>query len=161
MALKRQKITSFLWYDNQAEEAARFTTSIFADSGIGKISRYGYSGPGPKGSVMVVPFRLEGQEFMALNDGQHFRLTEAFSLVVNCETQDEVDSYWERLSAGGQKSQCRWLKGRFGLSWQIFPTALGRLLSDPAPEKSNRVMAAMLKLNQLDINGLQQAHEGR
>jgi predicted 3-demethylubiquinone-9 3-methyltransferase (glyoxalase superfamily) len=161
MAVTMQKITPFLWFDSQAEAAARFTTSIFADSGIGRISRHGDSGPGPKGSVMAVTFRLEGQEFMALNGGPRFKLTEAFSMVVNCETQDEVDNYWEKLSAGGQKSRCGWLKDRYGLSWQIVPALLGRLVSGPDPGKSNRVMAAVLKMNKLDIKVLQQAHEGR
>jgi predicted 3-demethylubiquinone-9 3-methyltransferase (glyoxalase superfamily) len=161
MAIVTQKITPFLWFDNQAEEAVNFYTALFPNSGIDMISRYGEGGPGPKGSVMVAKFRLEGLTFMALNGGPHFKFTEAISLLVNCEAQDEVDRYWEKLSAGGQKGQCGWLKDKYGLSWQVVPTALGKLMSGPDPVKSGRVMAAMLKMTKLDIAALQQAYDGR
>jgi predicted 3-demethylubiquinone-9 3-methyltransferase (glyoxalase superfamily) len=161
MATKMQKITPFLWFDDKAEEAMNFYVSIFKNSKRGRISRYGEAGPGPKGAVMVVTFRLDGQEFMALNGGPHFKFTEAFSLLVNCETQDEVDALWEKLSEGGAKGQCGWLKDKYGLSWQIVPTALGEMMSDPDPEKSKRVMNAMLQMKKLDINTLKQAYEQR
>jgi predicted 3-demethylubiquinone-9 3-methyltransferase (glyoxalase superfamily) len=157
---KLQKITPFLWYDNHAEEAARFYTSIFPDSKIGKISRYGETGPGPKGSVMVVNFTLAGQEFLALNGGPVFKFTEAISLVVNCETQEEVDRYWEKLSESGAEVQCGWLKDRYGLSWQVVPTILGKLVSDADPVKSSRVMQAIMGMVKLDIAGLQKAYDG-
>jgi predicted 3-demethylubiquinone-9 3-methyltransferase (glyoxalase superfamily) len=152
-----QKITSFLWFDNQAEEAVKFYSSIFKNSRIKKIARYGEAGPGPKGSVMTVEFQLEGQEFVALNGGPHFQFTEAVSFVVNCKTQTEVDKYWKKLSAGGKESRCGWLKDKFGLSWQIVPTVLGELLSDKNAAKSQRVMEAMLKMVKLDIQKLKQA----
>ena len=155
--MQTQKITPFLWFDNKAEEAAQFYVSLFKNSKIGAVSRYGDAGPGPKGTAMVVTFQLEGQEFMALNGGPHFKFTEAISLFVHCETQEEVDYFWEKLSEGGQKSQCGWLKDRYGLSWQIVPTALGKLLSGPDPEKSKRVMQAMLQMQKLDIKRLEQA----
>ena len=155
-----QKITPFLWFDNQAEEAANFYTSIFKNnSKILFISRYGEAGPGPKGSVMVVKFQLFGQEFLALNGGPLFKFTEAVSFEVNCETQEEVDEYWEKLSAGGQKSRCGWLKDKYGLSWQIVPTILGKLLQDKDPEKAKRVMQEMLQMTKIDIKKLQQAYE--
>jgi predicted 3-demethylubiquinone-9 3-methyltransferase (glyoxalase superfamily) len=154
-----QKITTFLWFDNQAEEAANFYTSIFKNSKIGKISRYGDVGPGPKGSVMVVSFQLEGQEFTALNGGPVFSFTPAISLLVNCQTQAEVDELWEKLSAGGNKDRCGWLKDRYGLSWQIVPTKLSELMSDPDPKKANRVMQAMLQMDKLDIAQLERAHQ--
>jgi len=141
-----QKITPFLWFDDKAEEAMNFYVSIFKNSKRGRISRYGEAGPGPKGTVMVATFQLEGQDFMALNGGPHFKFTEAISLVVNCESQDEVDAFWEKLSEGGSKGQCGWLKDKYGLSWQVVPTALGKLMSDPDPEKSKRVMTAMLQM---------------
>jgi predicted 3-demethylubiquinone-9 3-methyltransferase (glyoxalase superfamily) len=156
-----QKITPFLWFDDKAEEAMNFYVSIFKNSKRGRISRYGEAGPGPKGTVMVATFQLEGQEFMALNGGPHFKFTEAISLVVNCETQDEVDGFWEKLSEGGSKGQCGWLKDKYGLSWQIVPTALGELMSDPDPEKSKRVMTAMLQMAKLDISGLKRAYDQR
>jgi len=156
-----QKITPFLWFDNQAEEAMNFYVSVFKNSKRGRISRYGEAGPGPKGTVMVATFQLEGQEFIALNGGPHFKFTEAISLVVNCETQDEVDAFWEKLSEGGSKGQCGWLKDKYGLSWQIVPTALGQLMSDPDPEKSKRVMQAMLQMTKIDIKKLKQAYEQR
>ena len=130
-----QKITPFLWFDHQAEEAAAFYTSIFPNSKIVKVVRYGEAGPGPAGSVMTVEFQLDGQTFVALNGGPHFKFTEAISFVVNCQTQDEVDAYWEKLSAGGSEVQCGWLKDKFGLSWQIVPTVLPELLGDPDPAK--------------------------
>ena len=159
MATNMQKITPFLWFDDKAEEAMNFYVSIFKNSKRGRISRYGEAGPGPKGTVMVATFQLEGQEFIALNGGPHFKFTEAISLVVNCETQDELDAFWEKLSEGGSKGQCGWLKDKYGLSWQVVPTALGKLMSDPNPEKSKRVMTAMLKMTKMDIQGLQQAYD--
>ena len=156
-----QKITPFLWFDDKAEEAMNFYVSIFKNSKRGRISRYGEAGPGPKGAVMVVTFQLDGQEFMALNGGPHFKFTEAISLLVSCETQDEVDAMWEKLSEGGAKGQCGWLKDKYGLSWQIVPTALGEMMSDPDPEKSKRVMNAMLQMKKLDIRTLKQAYDQR
>ena len=155
-----QKITPFLWFDRQAEEAAAFYVSIFPDSKIVKVVRYGAAGPGPAGSAMTVEFQLEGLTFVALNGGPHFKFTEAISFVVNCQTQDEVDAYWEKLLAGGEPSRCGWLKDRFGLSWQIVPTALPQLLNDPDPEKATRVMKAMLTMQKLDIRALERAREG-
>ncbi|OLC75090.1 MAG: hypothetical protein AUH78_09865 [Gemmatimonadetes bacterium 13_1_40CM_4_69_8] len=155
-----QKITPFLWFDNNAEEAAQFYTSIFKNSKILNLSRYGDAGPGPKGSVMVVNFQLEGQQFTALNGGPLFKFSEAFSFVVNCETQKEIDEYWNKLtSGGGKESECGWLKDKFGFSWQIVPTALGKLMSDP--KKANRVMQALLQMKKLDIATLEDAAEGK
>lgn len=154
-----QKITPFLWFDDQAEEAMNFYVSIFKNSKSGKVSRYGDAGPGPKGTVMVATFQLDGQEFIALNGGPKFKFTEAISLVVNCETQEEVDGFWEKLSAGGEKSRCGWLKDKFGLSWQIVPTVLGELMADKDPEKSKRVMMAMLQMDKIDIATLKQAYD--
>ena len=154
-----QKITPFLWFDRQAEEAASFYTSIFPNSKIVKVVRCGKAGPGPAGSALTVEFQLEGQLFVALNGGPHFKFTEAISFVVNCQSQEEVDAYWEKLSAGGAPVECGWLKDKFGLSWQIVPTALPKLLSDPDPEKSGRVMKAMLKMKKLDIRALEQAYD--
>jgi predicted 3-demethylubiquinone-9 3-methyltransferase (glyoxalase superfamily) len=156
-----QKITPFLWFDSQAEDAARFYTSIFPNSKILKLLRYVAAGPGPAGSVMTAEFELEGQRFVGLNGGPHFKFTEAVSFVVNCETQEEVDFYWEKLAAGGRPDRCGWLKDKFGLSWQIVPTALFRVLSDPDPQRSQRAMKAMLSMQKLDIRALQQAAEGR
>ena len=155
-----QKITPFLWFDNNAEEAANFYVSVFKNSKLLNIARYGEVGPGPAGSVMTAEFELNGQEFVALNAGPTFKFTEAISFVVNCETQEEVDYYWERLSEGGEKSHCGWLKDKFGLSWQVTPTILGKLMADKDQEKSNRVMQAMLKMDKLDIEPLQRAYEG-
>ena len=156
-----QKITPFFWFDDNAEEAANFYTAIFKNSKIGKIARYGEEGEKvagrPKGSVMTVEFELEGQEFVALNGGPHLKFTEAISFVVNCQTQEEVDYYWEKLSVGGKEVQCGWLKDKYGLSWQIVPTVLGELLSDKDAAKSQRVMQAMLKMVKLDIKKLKQA----
>jgi predicted 3-demethylubiquinone-9 3-methyltransferase (glyoxalase superfamily) len=154
-----QKITPFLWFDDNAEEAIQFYVSIFRNSKIGRITRYGEAGPAPKGTVMTAMFQLEGQEFMALNGGPHFKFTEAISLFVNCETQQEVDELWEKLSAGGEKGRCGWLKDKYGLSWQIIPKALGELLGDQDPKKSQRVMKAMLQMDKIDVNGLKQAYE--
>jgi predicted 3-demethylubiquinone-9 3-methyltransferase (glyoxalase superfamily) len=154
-----QKITPCLWFDNQAEEAANFYTSVFKKSKIGTISRYGEAGPGPEGSVMVVSFQLEGGEFLALNGGPLFKFTEALSLSVNCETQEEVDEFWEKLSEGGEKGRCGWLKDRYGLSWQINPRVLGEMLSDEDAGKSKRVMEAMLQMDKIDIGKLKRAFE--
>jgi len=155
------KISPFLWFDTQAEEAAKFYVSIFKNSKIVNIARYGDAGPGPKGSVMTVVFQLDGQEFIALNGGPHFKFTEAISFSVDCKTQQEVDEYWSRLTEGGQEVQCGWLKDKYGLSWQINPTVLGEMLSDPDPQKSKRVMEAMLKMKKIEIGELNRAYEGR
>jgi predicted 3-demethylubiquinone-9 3-methyltransferase (glyoxalase superfamily) len=156
-----QKITPCLWFDGQAEEAASHYTSILKNSRIVDVKRHGKYGPGPEGSVITVTFVIEGQEFVALNGGPDFKFTEAISFQVNCRTQDEVDELWERLSEGGEKGPCGWLKDRFGVSWQIIPTALGEVLRDPDPEKSNRVMQAMLGMSKIEIQGLRDAYEGR
>ena len=153
------KITPFLWFDTQAEEAAHFYVSIFNNSKIVNVSRYGEAGPGPKGSAMTVTFELDGQRFIALNGGPHFKFTEAVSFSVDCKTQEEVDKYWQKLSEGGQEVQCGWLKDKYGLSWQINPTILGEMLSDPDPQKSKRVMEAMLKMKKIDIAGLKRAYD--
>ena len=147
------KITPFLWFDTQAEEAMNHYVSIFKDSKIQNVTR------GPDGRAMAVQFQLEGQDFMAYNAGPEFKFTEAISLYVNCETQEEVDELWKKLSAGGEESQCGWLKDKFGLSWQIIPNALPRLLGDPDPVKAQRVMQAMLKMKKIEVAGLQQAYE--
>jgi predicted 3-demethylubiquinone-9 3-methyltransferase (glyoxalase superfamily) len=154
-----QKITTFLWFDGQAEEAINFYTSVFKDSKILNVSRYGEAGPGPKGTVMSATFQLQGQQFMALNGGPLFKFTPAISLFVNCETQGEVDELWKKLSAGGSEERCGWLKDKFGLSWQIIPTTLGKLLGDKDPEKAKRVMMAMLKMNKIDSKKLQEAYD--
>jgi predicted 3-demethylubiquinone-9 3-methyltransferase (glyoxalase superfamily) len=157
----KQKITTFLWFDNNAEEAMNLYVSIFKNSKVLSVSRYGEGGPGPAGSVMSGTFQLEGQQFIALNGGPHFKFTEAISLFVSCETQEEVDDLWKKLTAGGgAPSRCGWLKDRFGLSWQIIPNVLGELLQDKDPKKSKRVMEAMLQMDKIDIKKLQQAHEG-
>jgi len=154
-----QKITPFLWVDGKAEEAMNFYVSIFKNSKVGRVSRYGDAGPGPKGSVMSCAFQLEGQDFYALNGGPQFKFTPAISLFVNCETQQEVDALWEKLSAGGRKDQCGWLQDKYGVSWQIVPTILGKLLGDKDAAKANRVMQAMMQMKKLDIKGLQQAYD--
>ena len=156
-----QKITPFLWFDDNAQEAVNFYTSIFKGSKIKNVSRYGDAGPGPKGTVMVMTFELEGQEFMALNGGPQFQFTEAISLVVNCKNQEEVDHYWNKLSKGGQEVQCGWLKDKFGLSWQVVPTILGELMQDKDPAKRERVMKAMLGMVKMDVEGLKRAAEGK
>jgi predicted 3-demethylubiquinone-9 3-methyltransferase (glyoxalase superfamily) len=154
-------ITPFLWYESQAEEAANFYISIFPNSRILKVSRYNDAGPGPKGTVMVVQFELDGKPFLALNGGPHFKFTEAISFTIDCKNQQEVDHYWTKLTAdGGQESQCGWLKDKYGLSWQVVPTVLGELMSDPDKEKAKRTMEAMLKMKKLDIPTLQRAHDG-
>jgi predicted 3-demethylubiquinone-9 3-methyltransferase (glyoxalase superfamily) len=158
--MDRQKITPFLWFDTQAEEAANFYVSIFKNSKILSISRYGEAGPRPKGSVMTVAFELEGQKFIALNGGPQYKFTEALSLSVDCKTQEEVDEFWDKLSRGGEEGPCGWLKDKYGLSWQINPTILGQMLSDPDPKKSKRAMEAMLKMKKIDIKKLQQAYDG-
>ena len=155
-----QKITPFLWFNGQAEEAANFYVSIFKNSKIVRVSRGGEGGPGAKGSAMSASFQLEGQDFIALNGGPQFTFTPAISLYVNCETQAEVDDLWEKLSAGGEPGRCGWLKDKFGVSWQIIPSILGKLLGDPDPAKSKRALSAMLQMNKLDIHVLQQAHDG-
>jgi predicted 3-demethylubiquinone-9 3-methyltransferase (glyoxalase superfamily) len=152
-----KKITPFLWFDGNAEEAANFYISIFKNSKMGKISRYGDAGPGPKGSVMSVTFQIEGQEFFALNGGPQFKFTPAISFFVNCETQKEVDDLWEKLSAGGRTDRCGWLQDKFGLSWQIIPTVLGQLLADKDPQRAKRAMQAMLQMTKIDIEKLQHA----
>ncbi|HEU4640646.1 MAG TPA: VOC family protein [Candidatus Binatia bacterium] len=158
-----QRIAPFLWFDDKAEEAAAFYTSIFKNSKIVDIARYGDAGAEvsgrPKGTVMTVAFQLDGQEFVALNGGPQFKFTEAISFVVNCQTQEEVDDYWKKRSDGGQEVQCGWLKDKYGLSWQIVPTILSEMLKDPDPKKAERVMTAMLQMKKLDIKGLKQAHE--
>ena len=156
-----QKITPFLWFDGQAEEAANFYVSLFKDSKIGTISRYGDAGPGPKGTVMVVTFQLGGQEFLALNGGPQFKFSPAISFVVSCETQPEIDELWEKLSAGGKKDRCGWLVDKFGVSWQIVPAAMGKLMGDPDRNKTKRVMQAMMQMDKLDLHCLQAAFDGR
>jgi len=158
-----QKITPFLWFDDKAEEAVNFYLSIFKNSKIGTIARYGkeaaeLSGR-REGTVMTVTFQLDGQEFMALNGGPLFKFTEAVSFLVNCQSQQEVDDLWEKLSKGGEKSRCGWLKDKYGLSWQIVPTTLGKLLQDKDPAKAKRVMQALLQMDKIDINRLQQAYD--
>jgi predicted 3-demethylubiquinone-9 3-methyltransferase (glyoxalase superfamily) len=154
-----QKISPFLWFDNQAEEAMNFYVSIFKNSKIGAVARYGDSGPGPKGTVMTATFELEGQHFIALNGGPQFTFNEAVSFVVNCDSQAEVDDLWNRLSEGGQTHQCGWLKDRFGLSWQIVPSILPELMTGP-PEKAHRAMEALMQMTKLDIAKLKAAYDG-
>ncbi len=156
-----QKITPFLWFDNNLEEAIDFYTSVFKNSKIIDVARYEVDSPGQTGKVMTATFQLEGQEFMGLNGGPEFKFTEATSFYVNCETQEEVDELWEKLTEGGEESQCGWLKDKFGLSWQIIPTVLGELLGDKDPEKAGRVMNAMLQMQKIDIKTLQDAYAGR
>jgi predicted 3-demethylubiquinone-9 3-methyltransferase (glyoxalase superfamily) len=155
----QKKITTFLTYDDQAEEAVAFYTSIFDDSRIVSETRHGAAGPGPEGSLMTATFELAGQEFMALNGGPSFGFAQGISLFVDCETQEEVDELWEKLSDGGEKGPCGWLTDRFGVSWQIIPRALGELLGDEDPEKAKRVMQAMLQMSKIEIEGLRQAYE--
>jgi len=156
-----QKITPFLWFDGNAEDAANYYISIFKNSKMGKISRYGDAGPGPKGSAMSVTFQIEGQEFFALNGGPQFKFTPAISFFVNCETQQEVDELWEKLSAGGRTDRCGWLQDKFGVSWQIIPTVLGQLLGDKDPQRAKRAMQAMLQMTKIDGNALQQAADAK
>ena len=152
-----QRITPFLWFDTQAEEAAKFYASVFPNSKILKMARYGEAGPGPKGSVMTVEFELDGQRMIALNGGPQFKFTEAISLSVDCTDQKEVDHYWSKLSAGGKESMCGWLKDRYGLSWQVNPAILGELLAGPDAKKAKRVIEAMLKMKKIDIAALEAA----
>lgn len=154
-----QKIAPFLWFDGKAEEAMNFYTSVFKNSKVGDVMRYGDAGPGPKGSVMAATFELEGQTFMALNGGPMYSFSPAISFFVSCETQEEVDELWAKLSAGGQTQQCGWLQDKYGVSWQIVPTVLGKMLQDRDPEKAKRVMQAMLKMIKLDIRLLKEAYE--
>ena len=154
-----QKITPFLWFDGNAEEAVNFYVSIFKNSKVLSIARYGEAGPGPKGTVMTAAFQLDGQEFVALNGGPQFKFTEAISFWVRCETQGEIDEMWEKLSAGGAKSRCGWLKDKYGLSWQVVPPILGEMLQDKDTKKSQRVMAAMMQMDKIDIGLLRKAYE--
>src|SRR5271166_2064084 len=154
-----QKITPFLWFDDKAEEAINFYVSIFKNSKVVSVSRYGEAGPGPKGTVMSATFQLDGQDFLALNGGPLFTFTPAISLYVNCATQQEVDELWEKLSEGGEKQRCGWLKDRYGLSWQIIPSALSEMLQDKDPQKSARVMKAMLQMDKIEIKELKEASE--
>jgi predicted 3-demethylubiquinone-9 3-methyltransferase (glyoxalase superfamily) len=156
-----QKIVPSLWFDTQAEEAAKFYVSIFKDSKIKDVARYGSAGPRPEGTVMTVDFQLAGQDFNAINGGPEFKFTEATSLLVNCKTQAEVDELWQKLGAGGEPGPCGWLKDKYGLSWQIVPVALGEMLSDPDPVKSQRVMAAMLQMSKIDVAQLRAAYEAQ
>jgi predicted 3-demethylubiquinone-9 3-methyltransferase (glyoxalase superfamily) len=157
-----QKITPYLWFDGQAEEAANYYAAIFDNSRILDVQRFGEAGPGPEGSVMAVTFELEGQQFVGLNGGPEFKFTEAISFHVSCRTQDEVDALWEKLSAdGGQPGPCGWLKDRYGLSWQIVPTALQELLGDPDAERAGRVMKAMLSMSKIEIQALRDAYDRR
>ena len=156
-----QKITTFLWFDNQAEEAIDFYTSIIRNSRKGEVVRYGDTGPGPKGQVMTVEFELAGQQFMALNGGPQFKFTEAISLMVKCDTQEEIDELWEKLSEGGQKIECGWLKDKFGLSWQVVPTILGELMKDKDPAIRDRVMQVIMQTKKFEIAKLQEAVKGK
>ncbi len=156
-----QKISPFLWFDGKAEEAARFYISVFQNSKIGDILRNGPDGPGPQGSVLTVAFELDGQKFTALNGGPHYKFSPATSFVVNCETQNEVDYYWEKLSAGGKTMQCGWLDDKYGVTWQVVPSVLVKMLQDTDAEKARRVMQTMMQMVKLDIKPLQQAYDGK
>ena len=156
-----QKISPFLWFDGKAEEAAEFYSSVFPNSKIGDILRNGPDGPGPEGSVLTVAFELDGQKFTALNGGPHYKFSPATSFVVNCETQDEVDYYWEKLSAGGKTMQCGWLDDKYGVTWQVVPSVLVKMLQDKDAEKARRVMQTMMQMVKLDIKPLQQAYDGK
>jgi len=155
-----QKITPFLWFDNQAEEAMNFYISIFKNSKVISVTRYGEAGPGPEGSVMTAKFLIEGQEFVALNGGPQFAFTEAISFVINCESQDEIDYYWEKLSEGGEEQGPGWVKDKYGLSWQVVPTVLSEMMGDEDLEKSKRVSGAMMQMTKLDIEKLKKAFKG-
>jgi predicted 3-demethylubiquinone-9 3-methyltransferase (glyoxalase superfamily) len=154
------QISTCLWFDGRAEEAANFYVSIFPNSKILKTARYPEGAPGPSGSVMTIEFELDGRKFLGLNGGPHFKFNEAISFIISCQTQEEVDRYWQALTAGGGEVQCGWVKDKFGVSWQVVPTALGELLSDPDAQKAKRVMQAMMGMKKLDIRGLQQAAAG-
>ena len=155
-----QKITPFLWFDNNAEEAVNFYVSHFKNSKVLSVTRYGEAGPGPAGTILTIAFQLQGQEFIALNGGPQFKFTEAVSFSVNCETQDEVNEYWETLSEGGEKGRCGWLKDKYGLSWQVNPRVLSEMLQDEDPRKAKRVMEAMLQMDKIDIRTLEKAYAG-
>ena len=155
-----QKITPFLWFDNNAEEALNFYTSIFKNSEITQVSRYGDAGPGPKGSLLTARFNLEGQEFLALNGGPHYKFTPAVSFLIDCKTQEEIDYYWDKLLEGGQAQQCGWLVDKYGLSWQVVPSILPKYLSDKDAGKASRVMQSMMKMVKLDIQELEDAYKG-
>jgi predicted 3-demethylubiquinone-9 3-methyltransferase (glyoxalase superfamily) len=158
MSKSIQKITPCLWFDHQAEEAARFYTSVFKNSRIEAVTRYGEAGPGPKGSVMTVAFELDGQKFTALNGGPIFKFTEAVSFAVHCENQQEVDEFWEKLTDGGTEVQCGWLKDKYGLSWQVVPTVLMEMMQDQDAQRKERVVKAMLQMKKHDIAGLEAAY---
>lgn len=153
-----QKITPFLWFDTQAEEAANFYTSIFKNAKIKEVRRYGDAGPRPKGTVLTVTFEIEGQEFVGLNGGPHYQFTPAISLFVNCKDQAEVDELWNKLADGGKPNQCGWITDKFGVTWQIIPAILGKLLGDPDPKKASRVMQAMLQMGKIDVQRLEEAY---
>lgn len=155
-----QKIRPFLWFDNQAEEAMHFYVSIFKNSTVLGVSRYGEDGPGEPGSVLTANFILDGQEFVALNGGPQYKFSEAISFTIDCQSQDEVDKYWEKLTEGGEPGPCGWLKDKYGVSWQVVPSVLGQLLADPDPERASRALQAMLKMSKLDIAALQRAADG-
>ena len=154
-----QKITPYLWFNDQAEEAMNFYVSLFKNSKVINVARYGRGGPGPEGTVMTATFQLDGQEFMALNGGPLYSFTEAISFLVHCETQQEVDELWAKLTDGGEEGRCGWLKDRFGVSWQIIPNALGDMLQDKDPQKAQRVMQAMLQMNKIDTKVLKEAYD--
>jgi predicted 3-demethylubiquinone-9 3-methyltransferase (glyoxalase superfamily) len=156
-----QKFTPFLWFDNNAEEAMNYYVSIFKNSKVLNVTHYGDAGPGPKGTVMTAEFELDGQKFVGLNGGPQFKFTWAISFVVNCETQEEVDYFWEKLSEGGEESRCGWVKDKFGLWWQVTPRILGELVGDKDPEKSKRVMEAMMQMGKIEIEPLKRAYEGK
>jgi predicted 3-demethylubiquinone-9 3-methyltransferase (glyoxalase superfamily) len=156
-----QKVTPFLWFNDKAEEAMNFYVSIFKNSKVVGVSRYGDAGPGPKGAAMVATFEIEGQQFHALNGGPQFTFSPAISFLISCKTQQEVDEFWEKLSEGGKKNRCGWLRDKYGLSWQVVPKILGELMQDKDPEKSKRVMQAMLQMDKIDIEGLERAYENR
>ncbi len=154
-----QKIIPFMWFDSNAEEAVHFYISLFKNSKVLDVSRYGEGGPGPAGQVFVMSFELDGHEYKALNGGPVFKFTEAISFFVNCETQDEVDDLWEKLSAGGEKGRCGWLKDKFGMSWQVVPTSLGEVMSDPDPVKAQRVVQALMQMSKIDLKALENARD--
>jgi len=156
-----QKITPFLWFNTNVEEAIAFYTSIFKDSKVKTVSRYGKSGPGPEGSIMTAQFELNGQEFLALNGGPHFKFTEAISFVVSCKDQEEIDYFWEALSENGEQSQCGWLKDQFGLSWQVVPSEMGTIMGGSNPEGRERAMQAMMHMTKLNVKELQDAYDGK
>ena len=155
-----QRIVTNLWFDTEAEEAAEFYASVFENSRIVSVARYTEAGPRPAGTVMTVEFELDGQRFIGINGGPEFKFDEAISLMINCETQEEIDYYWERLTEGGEESQCGWLKDRYGLSWQVVPTAMEQIFSGPDPERARRAMEALLKMRKLDIAALRSAADG-